>query len=46
MRINELAEDGWIVEVLLTTADERPDSRFFAVGVEQAMDAENAMRFH
>jgi hypothetical protein len=46
MSTNKLAESGWIVEVVLTGGDRNPDPRFFAVGVEQATEAENAtLRF-
>jgi hypothetical protein len=38
----EFAECGWIVEVVLTAPDDQPDARFFAVGTEQATEAEYA----
>lgn len=36
------AESGWVVEVTMMTGD-RPDSRFFAVGIEHAAEAEEAV---
>ena len=39
----KLAEHGWVVEVVLIAADCQSDSRFFAVGTEQAAEAESAV---
>jgi hypothetical protein len=39
----EIAESGWVVEVVLTTPDDQPDSRFFAVGIGPAIEAEEAV---
>jgi hypothetical protein len=39
----EFAEYGWIVEVVLTAPGDQPDARFFAVGTEQATEAEYAI---
>jgi hypothetical protein len=38
-----VAEYGWIVEVVLTAPDDQPDARFFAVGTQQATEAERAI---
>ena len=38
-----LAEYGWVVEVILFAANRQSDSRFFAVGTEQAIEAESAV---
>ena len=44
MRISgEVAESGWVIEVILTMANDRPESRFFAVGVALAAEAEEAV---
>jgi hypothetical protein len=38
-----LAKAGWLVEVILPTMNNEPDSRFLAVGVESAVEAEEAV---
>jgi hypothetical protein len=38
-----LAEHGWVVEVVLVAEDRQSDARFFAVGTEQAAEAESAV---
>jgi hypothetical protein len=40
--VRGIAESGWVVEVTLVT-DDRPDSRFFAVGIAHAAEAEEAV---
>jgi hypothetical protein len=40
--VREIAEYGWIVEVVLTSPYDQPDARFFAVGIEQPIEAEYA----
>lgn len=39
----DIAQWGWVVEVVVTIADHRPESRFFAVGTEKADEAEKAV---
>lgn len=39
----EIAQSGWVVEVVVTIADDRPESRFFAVGSRKAAEAEEAV---
>ncbi len=38
-----MAETGWLVEVILPTLHSEPDSRFFAVGVESGVEAEESV---
>ena len=38
----DLADAGWLVEVILVTPSNQPGSRFFAVGTQGAIEAEEA----
>jgi hypothetical protein len=40
MMAGKLAESGWVVEVILAETGHESDSRFFAVGTDQAIEAE------
>ena len=37
--VREIAETGWLVEVVLQEPNQQPDSRFFAVGLRNAVAA-------
>ena len=39
----DMADAGWLVEVILVTPNNQPDSRFFAVGIPGALEAEEAV---
>jgi len=42
-RRHDLASAGWVVELVLAFADGSVERRYFAVGLERAVDAEEAV---